>query len=160
MTKTEPAKKNAARKSIWQPKPMAEDQEEEVGSASKPSRRTYKGDTSKLPPATVPGWSHPPTTPSSLEGKVWVYQPPTSGSVQKHARPIASFFGVGKGPTNQVAIERIERHINDNGLQLSEEARKFGRLVAKGTKRSEAAAEEEDEAEKSSEGSTRSGRPM
>jgi len=69
-TKTEPAKKNAARKSTSQPKPQTEDQEE-VGSASKPRRRTYKGDTSKLPPPTVPGWSQPPKTPSSLqEGKV------------------------------------------------------------------------------------------
>jgi len=65
--------------------------------------------------------------------------------MQKHARPIASFFGLGKGATNQVTIERIEKHINDNGLLFSEEARKFGILVAKGTKRSEAATEQEDD---------------
>jgi hypothetical protein len=143
-TKSEPGKKNAARKSTWQPKPQPQD-EDEAASTSKPSRRTNKGDPSKLPDATMPGWSHPPKTPSSLEGMVWFYQPPTSGSVQKHARPIASFFGVGKVPTNQVTIERIEKHINDNGLQLLEEGRKFGKLVAKGTKRPEAAAEEEDD---------------
>ncbi|PMD14318.1 hypothetical protein NA56DRAFT_711141 [Hyaloscypha hepaticicola] len=123
-SKAEPLKKQSARKSVYQSKNETEDSE--VDPNPKPNRKTNKGDISKLPTPTVPGWKHAPKTGSSIEGKVWFYQPPESGS-----------------------------HINDHSLHFSEEARKLGRLIDKGTKKSEALPDQDDEAETSDTESTR-----
>jgi hypothetical protein len=74
---------------------------------SLPSHKRNKGDTANVSTQSVPGWKHALKTGSSLQ-KVRVYQPPESGSVQKHARPLASFFRPGKASSPRVTIARIE----------------------------------------------------
>jgi hypothetical protein len=77
---------------------------------SLPSHKRNKGVTLNVATQTVPGWKHAPKTGSSLqEGKAWVYQPPESGSVQKHARHLASFFALGEHLPVGLQLRRSKR---------------------------------------------------